>query len=130
MSFTLVLLVIAAGVALALGVVGLYGAISYVVAQRTREIGIRIALGADGRRVQGMVLRQGLAIVILGVIAGLITAAATTRVLDALLFEVASTDPVTFIATPVLLLAVAALAAWLAARRASKLSPLVALRAE
>jgi predicted permease len=130
MSFTLVLLVIAAGVALVLGLVGLYGAISYVVAQRTREIGVRIALGADGRRVQGMVLRQGLAIVIVGVIAGLITAAATTRVLDALLFEVASTDPVTFIATPVLLLAVGALAAWLPARRAAKLSPLVALRAE
>jgi hypothetical protein len=130
MSFTMVLLLIAAGVALVLGLVGLYGAISYVVAQRTREIGVRIALGADTRKVQAMVLRQGLSVVIVGVIAGLIAASATTRVLDALLFEVASTDPVTFIATPVLLLAVGALAAWLPARRASKLSPLVALRAE
>jgi predicted permease len=130
MSFTLVLLATAAGVALVLGLVGLYGAISYVVAQRTREIGVRMALGADMTRVQRMVLRQGMSIVIIGVIAGLIVAALSTRVLGALLFEVASTDPVTFVATPVLLLLVGALAAWLPARRASRLSPLLALRAE
>jgi ABC-type antimicrobial peptide transport system permease subunit len=130
MSFTLLMLGVAAAVALLLGVVGLYGAIAYVVAQRTREIGVRIALGADAGRVSRMVMRQGLTVVAAGVVAGLLAAGALTRLMDALLFEITATDPITFAVVPLILLAVGAFAAWLPARRASRVSPLEALRAE
>jgi putative ABC transport system permease protein len=129
-SFVLLLLGIAAGAALLLGVVGLYGVISYVVAQRTREIGVRIALGADVQGVRAWVLRQGLALVATGIVAGLFAAAATTRLLQSLLYDVDARDPVTFLAVTAVLLAVGAAATWVPAMRASRISPLEALRAD
>ena len=129
-AFTMLLLVIAAAVALLLGTVGLYGAISYVVSQRTREIGVRMALGAARGDVARLVLRQGLAVALAGVAVGLGAAAGVTRFLRALLFEVSPTDPMTFVAVPAILLAVAALAAWAPARRAASVDPLVALKEE
>jgi predicted lysophospholipase L1 biosynthesis ABC-type transport system permease subunit len=130
MSFTLILFGLAAATALLLGLVGLYGAIAYVVAQRTREIGVRIALGADAVLVRRMILRQGLTVLAAGIGAGLLVAVALTRLMGALLFETAATDPVTFVSVPLLLLAVGTIATWLPARRASRVSPLEALRSE
>ncbi len=95
-SFTLVMLAIAAAVALALGVVGIYGVISYVVSQRTREIGVRMALGADRRDVSRMVLRQGMILAVVGVVIGLVAAVGLTRVLSSSLYGVEATDPLTF----------------------------------
>jgi putative ABC transport system permease protein len=130
MSFTITLLAIAAGVALALGVIGLYGVTRYVVSQRTNEIGVRLALGAQPRNVCGMVLRQGLSVALVGVIVGVIAAYALTRVMASLLFEVSARDPATFGATALLLMAVSAVATYLSARRAAQVDPLVALRYE
>lgn len=129
-AFTTTVLTIAALMALLLGAIGLYGVIGYVVAQRTQEIGVRIALGAQPRQVQRMVLRQGLVLAILGVVLGLAGAIALTRALESLLYEVDRLDPVTFGVVPAILLAASALAAYLPARRASRLSPLEALRAD
>lgn len=119
-----------AALALALAVLGLYGVISYVVAQRTREIGIRMALGAERRDVVRAVLRQGMAVALGGVLLGVAAALALTKVIAGLLFNVASRDPVVFAAVPLLLLGVAALATLLPARRASRVDPVIALRAE
>jgi putative ABC transport system permease protein len=127
-SFTLTLLAIAAGIALVLGVVGLYGAISYVVAQRTAEIGIRLALGARPSDVRGMVLRQGIAVALAGVIVGLAIASVTTRLMGSLLFEVSARDPITFATVALILTAVSALATLLPARRAAGVDPLHAIR--
>jgi ABC-type antimicrobial peptide transport system permease subunit len=129
-SFTMMILSVAALVALVLGAVGLYGVIGYVVSQRTKEIGVRIALGAVPRSVRRMVLRQGLVLAGVGTGFGLIGAALMSRLLDALLFEVDSRDPFTFVAVATVLFGVSALAAYLPARRASAVSPLEALRAE
>jgi predicted permease len=129
-SFTATVLSAAALIALLLGAVGLYGVIGYVVSQRTREIGVRIALGAAPARVRRMVLRQGLMLAGLGLAVGLGAAALLSRLLDSLLFEVDSHDPATFIGVSAILLAVTAVAAWVPARRASAVSPLEALRAE
>jgi hypothetical protein len=129
-SFTATVLSAAALIALLLGAVGLYGVIGYVVSQRTREIGVRIALGAAPARVRLMVLRQGLMLAGLGLAVGLGAAALLSRLLDSLLFEVDSHDPATFIGVSAILLAVTAVAAWVPARRASAVSPLEALRAE
>lgn len=130
MSFTMVLLGIAAGVAVFLGAVGLFGVVSYVVGQRTREIGVRQALGARGQDIRAMVLRQGARVAAVGVAAGLLGAFALTRLMATVLFEVSSTDPVSFVAAPLLLLAVTVAATWLPARRASRVDPVEALRAE
>jgi len=129
-SFTLVLLAIAAAVALLLGCVGVYGVISYVVSQRTREMGLRIALGAERLEVIGMVLRQGLLLTATGVFTGLVSAYGLMRLMTALLFEVSSTDPLTYAAVALILTVVALLACYLPARRAAGTDPMEALRAE
>ncbi|MCY4026105.1 MAG: ABC transporter permease [Acidobacteria bacterium] len=114
--------------ALALAAVGLYGVVSYGVARRTREIGIRKALGADGARVVRLLVAGGLKLVVLGGALGLALAFVATRLLGGLLFEVDALDPLTFVGVPLVLGAAAVLAAWLPARRASRVSPMVALR--
>jgi predicted permease len=130
MAFTMVLLVIAAGAALVLGVVGIYGVMSYIVSQRTPEIGVRLALGAEPVAVAAMVIRQGGIVSIVGIAIGLAAAWAGSRLIQSLLYGVAPRDPATFAATSAALLAVALLACWLPARRAARLSPLDALRRE
>jgi ABC-type antimicrobial peptide transport system permease subunit len=129
-SFTLVMLGIAAAVALVLGAVGLYGVISYIVAQRTREFGVRMALGARAGDVSRMVLREASLLVLLGLATGLLAAGALTRLMASLLFGVAPFDPLTFGAVALLLAPVALLATWLPARRAAGVDPIQALRWE
>jgi ABC-type antimicrobial peptide transport system permease subunit len=129
-SFIMAVLGIAALVALALGAIGLYGVIAYVVAQRTREIGVRLALGAPPARVRRMVLGQGLSVVAAGAVLGLAGALALTRLMRGVLFEVPPFDPVTYAAVLALLAVVSVLAAWLPARRASRVDVVSALHAE
>ncbi|MGA8223425.1 MAG: ABC transporter permease [Candidatus Acidiferrales bacterium] len=128
--FTMILLAIFGVVALVLASVGIYGVISYAVAQRTRELGIRLALGAQRGNVFGMILGQGIRVAGLGVFLGLVGAAAITRVMDSLLYGVQATDPLTFVAVPLLLLGVALAACYVPARRAMRVDPMVALRYE
>jgi predicted permease len=129
-SFTLVLLTLAAVMALLLGVIGIYGVISYSVSQRTREIGIRMALGASQKTVRQMFVRHGLALTGIGVACGLAVALALTRLMTALLFGVSPVDPVTYCAVPVTLATAAWLASYVPARRATAIEPVEALRAE
>jgi ABC-type antimicrobial peptide transport system permease subunit len=103
---------------------------SYNVTQRSRELGVRLALGAATRDLLGLVLRQGMRLVLLGVAVGLVAALAATRLLRSMLFNVSSTDPVTFILIALLLLGVSLLAIGIPARRATKVDPIIALRAE
>jgi putative ABC transport system permease protein len=125
-----VLVGIFAGVAFALAAIGLYGVMAYSVAQRTREIGVRIALGAERRDVIQLVLRNSLMLTSAGIGLGLFGAAALTRFLESLLFGIRPFDPVTFAAAAITFAAVAAIAAYLPARRAASVDPLVALRYE
>jgi ABC-type antimicrobial peptide transport system permease subunit len=127
-SFTMALLGTASGVALILGVVGIYGVISYVVSQRTREIGVRLALGAPTSSVRSMVVRQGVALTGAGILVGLVAAAALSRVMSSLLFGVSAMDPLTYGGVALALGAVAVLASWLPARRAAGVDPAIALR--
>lgn len=129
-SFTMALLVLAAILSLFLGSVGIYGVISYIVSQRTGEIGVRLALGADPQRVRGMVLRQGMGLAGAGVVLGLAGAIALGGVLRTLLYGVTPTDPAALVAGPLVFLGVAALASFLPARRASMTAPAEALRGE
>jgi putative ABC transport system permease protein len=129
-SLTMFLLGIAATVALLLGAVGLYGVLSYVVGQRQNEIGIRMALGARMEQVAGLVMRQSLRLALAGVAVGLVAALAVTRALRSLLFEVSPTDPVTLAVVSLLLIVVALVASYLPARRAARVDPMLALRAE
>jgi putative ABC transport system permease protein len=128
--FNALLLGIFAGSALLLAIVGIYGVISYLVTQRTHEIGIRMALGAQPADVLRMVVRHGLKLVAFGLVGGIAGALAATRALSALLFDVKAADPLTFILTPALLFSVALLASYIPARRAAKVDPMVALRYE
>ena len=119
-----------AGMAFILSAIGIYGLVSYSVAQRTREIGIRMALGAKRNDVLRLVLGEGFKLTIIGVVLGLVGAFAATKVLRNLLFEVKPTDPFTFIAVSLSLLVVALLACYIPARRATKVDPLEAIRYE
>lgn len=118
------------GLALGLAAVGVYGVKAYSVARRTREIGIRMALGAQGKTVQWMILREGIAMVIAGLALGLLLAFGTGKIVSSILFDVSSTDPIAFTLAPVVLAMAALLATWLPARRATKISPMIALRTE
>jgi putative ABC transport system permease protein len=129
-SFTLVMLAIAGGMALLLGFAGIYGVIAYSVSQRTREIGIRVALGAQAREVTTMFVTQGISLAALGIICGLAGAFALTRLLTSLLFEVNPADPLTYGTVSVSLLAAAMLASYVPALRATIVDPVHALRAE
>jgi putative ABC transport system permease protein len=116
--------------AVSIAVIGLYGLMSYAVAQRTREVGIRVALGAQRHEVMGLVLRDSVVTTAVGVSLGLAGAAALTRYLDGMLFNLSPLDPVTFAAVAVLFAMVALAASFVPARRATRIDPLVALRAE
>ncbi len=129
-SFTLTMLGIAAGVALVLGAVGIYGVISYSVSQRTREIGVRMALGAARRDVNRLVLREGAPLILAGLAFGLLAAFGLTRLMSALLFGVSPVDPVTFASVSLALAVVALVASYLPARRAAAMDPTEALRWE
>ena len=130
LSFTMLTLGIVAALALLLGAVGLYGVLSYIVAERTREIGVRMALGQTAASVQRMVVKQGTRIVAAGVVAGVLVALGATRLLGRLLYGVSALDPLVFVATSLTLLAVGVLASWLPARRASLVDPIEAIRGE
>jgi predicted permease len=129
-SFTLVMLAIAGAMALALGIIGIYGVMSYTVSQRQREIGIRLALGAKGGDVLQMVLRQGTKLALIGVAVGICAALGLTRLMTNVLFGVTPHDPLTFGAVATLLILVASLACYFPARRATRVDPSVALRYE
>jgi len=129
-SFAMVMLAIAASVALLIGIVGIYGVIAYVVTKRTREVGIRVALGARTGDVRRLFLRQGLALTMTGIAFGTGAAMLLTRVMSSLLFGVGPMDPATYVAVAASLAAVAMVATYLPARRASRVDPVVALRAD
>ena len=130
LSFTMMALVVAAMMAVALGAIGLYGVLSYLVSQRRQEIGVRIALGAPAASVRNMVVRQGARLALLGIGLGLVGSAALTRLLQGLLFGTAPLDPLAFSATSLGLLGVVMLASYLPARKASTVDPIEALRME
>jgi predicted permease len=129
-SFTLVMLTLAGGMALLLGTIGLYGVIAYSVSKRTREIGIRMALGAPNRELLVMFVRQGLWLTLAGVAAGLVLALVAVRLMSSLLFNVSAVDPLTYVVVGLGLTATAALASYLPSRRAAAVDPSVALRSE
>ncbi len=129
-SFTLVMLAIAAGMALLLGVIGIYGVIAYSVSQRTREIGIRKALGAKEQQLAGMFVRDGIRLTSIGALIGLVVAFGIMRLMSSLLFQVSPVDPLTYCGVSIGLLATAALASYLPSRRAAAIDPAEALRVE
>jgi len=129
-SFTLVMLVLGAAAALVLGVIGLYGVLSYAVSQRRREIAIRLALGAQQRAVQGRFVRHGVTLAGIGIVIGLVAAAGATRLMASLLYDVQSVDPLTYAAVAAGLTVVAAFASYIPARRASAVDPAESLAAE
>ena len=128
--FTMVLLAVFAGLALLLSSIGIYGVISYVVGQRTNEIGIRIALGAQQRDVLRLMLGEGMKMALIGVAIGIAVALGLTHLMVNILFGVSATDPLTFLGVATLLVVVALVACWIPARRATRVDPLVALRYE
>jgi ABC-type antimicrobial peptide transport system permease subunit len=128
--FSMILLALFASLALALASIGIYGVISYVVGQRTQEIGIRMALGADRFKISLLILRTGGKLAMLGVAAGLVVALAFTRVMSRLLYGVTATDPLTLTGVSIVVVCLALLACYVPARRAAKVDPMVALRRE
>jgi ABC-type antimicrobial peptide transport system permease subunit len=130
MLFTMMLLGIAAAVALLLGAIGIYGVVSYIAAQRTGEIGLRLALGADPSGVAALILRESVGVTMIGVGLGLAGALAGGRLIETLLYNVSPRDPVVIGVVTLLLIGIALIACWLPARRASRLSPLEALRTD
>jgi putative ABC transport system permease protein len=128
--FAMALLTAFAVVAVVLAAVGLYGVIAYGVSQRTREIGVRVALGAEPRAVAGLVVGGGLRLVAGGVLLGAVAAAASTRVLGSMLYAVSPSDPLTFAVIALVVAAIALLASYVPARRASRIDPTEALRAD
>jgi ABC-type antimicrobial peptide transport system permease subunit len=129
-SFVLVMLAIAGGMALVLGVIGIYGVIAYIVSQRAREIGIRLALGAEPQELKRMFLLHGLALSTVGTAVGLVAAMALGRLLSSLLFGVGPLDPLAYVAALGVTIAAAALASYLPARRAAMIDPVETLRAD
>jgi ABC-type antimicrobial peptide transport system permease subunit len=129
-KFLLALMLVFAALALALTVIGLYGVISYLVNQRTQEIGIRMALGAQVRHIMQLILKHGVVLVSLGVVIGLVAAILLTRLMSHMLYGITATDPATFSAIALLLTFVALVACYLPARRAAQVDPVVALRSE
>jgi predicted permease len=129
-SFTLIMLGVAGGMALLLGIVGIYGVISYSVSQRTREIGIRMALGAERPAITAMFVRDGLRLTGIGIACGLLVAFGTMRLVSSLLFNVSPVDPVTYVTITAAVLAAACLACYLPSRRAAAVDPVNTLRAE
>jgi len=130
LSFTMLTLTVVSALALILGAVGLYGVLSYVVAQRTREIGVRMALGATTGAVRRLVVAQGTRVVLIGVVVGIAVAIASTRFLTRMLYEVKPVDPIVFVAMSVAMIAVGMLASYMPARRASRVDPIESLRSE
>jgi predicted lysophospholipase L1 biosynthesis ABC-type transport system permease subunit len=130
LAFTMLTLGVISLLAVILGTVGQYGVLSYIVAERTREIGVRMALGAQAGRVQRMVVGQGARVMIVGVVLGLVAAAASTRALRSLLFEVGALDPLAFAGVAGAMVLVGLLAAFVPARRASRVDPMESIRGE
>jgi len=130
LSFTTLTLGVVSALALILGAVGLYGVLSYVVAQRTREIGVRMALGATAAIVRRQVVSQGAKVVLIGVIIGVVGAYGSTRLLGTLLFGVKAVDPLVFAAMSVTMIGMGVLASYMPARRASAVDPIEALRSD
>jgi putative ABC transport system permease protein len=128
MAFTMTLLTVAAVVALVLGLIGIYGVIAYIVSQRTAEIGVRLALGAEPSGIARLIVRQGGLVAIAGIVVGLAAALAGSRLIESLLYGISPRDPAVFLVTTIALLGVALFACWLPARRAARLSPVEALR--
>jgi ABC-type antimicrobial peptide transport system permease subunit len=126
----MLVLTIFAGSALMLATIGIYGLMAYSVQQRTREIGIRMSLGAEVQWVRNMIIRQGIGIALVGVGIGLLSAFGLTRLIASLLFGVTTHDPLVFMTVPLLLSVVALVGVWLPARRASQVDPAVALRTD
>jgi ABC-type antimicrobial peptide transport system permease subunit len=129
-SFNVLLLTIFGAVALILAAIGIYGLMAYSVAQRTQEMGIRMALGADRDAIRKLVVWQGMRLAIVGVVLGIGAAFGLTRLIAGILYGVKALDPAAFIAAPIVLTFVALIAVWLPAARASQVSPTEALRAE
>jgi putative ABC transport system permease protein len=126
--FNMTLMTVFGGAALALAAIGIYGLMAYSVAQRTQEIGIRLALGADGQRVRNMVVLQGVRLATVGVVIGLGSAFGLARLVASQLFGVKAWDPAVFVSVPIVLALIALAAVWLPALRASRVDPIVALR--
>jgi ABC-type antimicrobial peptide transport system permease subunit len=130
LSFTMLTLGVVSALALILGAVGLYGVLSYVVAERTREIGMRMALGATAGAVRRLVMSQGARVVLVGLVLGVGAALASTRLLGTLLYDVKAVDPVVFGAMSLVMSAIGLLASYMPARRASKVDPIESLRSD
>jgi putative ABC transport system permease protein len=130
LSFTMLTLGVVSGLALLLGAIGLYGVLSYVVAERTREIGLRMALGATAGTVRRMVVSQGTRVVLLGVAIGIAGALASTRLLGTLLYDVKPVDPIVFAAMSLMLIVIGMLASYVPAWRASSVNPIHSLRSD